>query len=121
MVAARDGVQLATNLYVPGRDGAPAAGRFPAVVRRTPYGKDFTLQRGMFWRRLTPAGYVVVVQDVRGRFSSGGRWRPLRDDGADGADLIAWIAAQPWSNGKVGTIGTSYEGATQHALAIAGA
>ncbi|HEX3407290.1 MAG TPA: CocE/NonD family hydrolase [Caulobacteraceae bacterium] len=121
MVAMRDGVRLATNLYVPGRDGAPAAGRFPAVVRRTPYGKDFTLQRSMFWRRLTPAGYVVVVQDVRGRFGSGGRWNPLRDDGADGADLLAWIAAQPWSNGKVGTVGTSYDGAVQHALAIEGA
>ena len=121
MVAARDGVPLATDLYFPGRDGAPAAGRFPAVVRRTPYGKDFTLQRGMFWRRLTPAGYVVVLQDVRGRFGSGGRWRPLRDDGADGADLIAWIAAQPWSNGKVGMVGTSYDGGVQHAAAIEGA
>jgi hypothetical protein len=121
MVRMRDGARLATDLYFPGRDGAPAPGRFPAVVRRTPYGKDFTQQRSMFWRRLTPAGYVVVVQDVRGRFGSGGRWRPLRDDGADGADLLAWIAAQPWSNGKVGTVGTSYDGATQHALAIHGA
>lgn len=121
MVAARDGVQLATNLYFPGWDGAPAPGRFPAVVRRSPYGKDCTMQRGMFWRRLTPAGYVVVVQDVRGRYGSGGRWRPLRDDGADGADLLAWIAARPWSNGKVGTVGTSYDGATQHALALHGA
>ena len=121
MIAMRDGVELATNLYFPGRDGAPAAGRFPAVVRRTPYGKDCTMQRGMFWRRLTPAGYVVVVQDVRGRYGSGGRWTPLRDDGADGADLLAWIAAQPWSNGKVGTVGTSYDGGTQHALALHGA
>ena len=78
MVRARDGVLLATNIYFPGRDGAPAAGRFPTVVRRTPYGKDCTMQRGMFWRRLTPAGYVVVVQDVRGRYGSGGRWRPDR-------------------------------------------
>jgi len=121
MVRARDGVELATNLYFPGRDGAPAPGRFPAVVRRTPYGKDFTLRRSMFWKRLTPAGYVVVIQDVRGRYGSGGRWRPIRDDGADGADLVAWIAAQPWSNGKVGTVGTSYDGATQHAIALAGA
>jgi uncharacterized protein len=121
IVRARDGVQLATNIYFPGRDGAPAAGRFPTVVRRTPYGKDCTMQRGMFWRRLTPAGYVVVVQDVRGRYGSGGRWDPIRDDGRDGADLLAWIAAQPWSNGKVGTVGTSYDGATQHALALHGA
>lgn len=120
-VRMRDGVELATNLFLPGRDGAPAPGRFPAVVRRTPYGKDFTARRGMFWRRFTPAGYVCVVQDVRGRYGSAGRWRPLRDDGDDGADLLAWIAAQPWSNGKVGTVGTSYDGATQHAIAIAGA
>jgi putative CocE/NonD family hydrolase len=90
-------------------------------VRRTPYGKDCTMQRGMFWRQLTPAGYVVVVQDVRGRYGSGGRWDPIRDDGRDGADLLAWIAEQPWSNGKVGTVGTSYDGATQHALALHGA
>ncbi|HEY2709454.1 MAG TPA: CocE/NonD family hydrolase [Caulobacteraceae bacterium] len=121
MVRMRDGVELASNVYFPGRDGAPAPGRFPTVVRRTPYGKDLTLSRSMFWRRLTPAGYVVVVQDVRGRFGSGGRWRPLRDDGADGADLLAWIADQPWSDGKVGTVGTSYDGATQHAIAIEGA
>ncbi len=121
MVRARDGVLLATNIYFPGRGGAPAPGRFPTVVRRTPYGKDCTMQRGMFWRRLTPAGYVVVVQDVRGRYGSGGRWDPIRDDGRDGADLLAWIAAQPWSNGKVGTVGTSYDGATQHALALHGA
>jgi uncharacterized protein len=121
LVRARDGVELATTIYFPGRDGAPAPGRFAAVVRRTPYGKDCTMQRGMFWRRLTPAGYVVVVQDVRGRYGSGGRWDPIRDDGRDGADLLAWIAAQPWSNGKVGTVGTSYDGATQHALALHGA
>jgi putative CocE/NonD family hydrolase len=120
-VTARDGVGLATTLFFPGRDGAIAPGRFPTIVRRTPYGKDFTLRRSMFWKRLTPAGYVVAIQDVRGRYGSGGRWRPIRDDGADGADLLAWIAAQPWSNGKVGTVGTSYDGATQHALALHGA
>ena len=121
MVVARDGTRLATNLYLPGRDGAVAPGRFPAIVRRTPYGKDFTPRRGHAWRFFTPRGYAVVMQDVRGRYGSEGRWDPLRQDGADGADLIAWIAAQPWSNGKVGTIGTSYDGATQHAIAIEGA
>jgi putative CocE/NonD family hydrolase len=63
----------------------------------------------------------VVIQDVRGRYSSGGHWRPIRDDGADGAELLRWIGEQPWSSGKVGTMGTSYGGATQHALAIANA
>ena len=51
-----------------------------------------------------PLGYVIVRQDIRGRYGSEGTWRPLRDDGPDGADLLAWIAAQPWSNGKVGKL-----------------
>ena len=52
---------------------------------------------------------------------SEGKWRPIRDDGPDGADLLKWIAEQPWSNGKVGTVGTSYSGATQHAIGITNA
>src|SRR5581483_10203938 len=105
-VATPDGVRLATNVFLPGRGGAVAEGRFATVLARTPYGKDFgtaTLLAPQF----VPYGYVFVIQDVRGRYGSEGRWRPLADDGADGAALLAWIAAQPWSNGKVGTIGTS--------------
>ena len=64
-------------------------------------------------------GYAVVVNDCRGRFGSEGRWRMLLDDPADGADVMKWIAEQPWSTGKVGTFGTSYVGGTQHALACA--
>ena len=119
MVEARDGVRLATNLFLPGRDGAAAPGRFPTVVARTPYGKDFGTAAALH-THFVPDGYAVVIQDVRGRYGSEGRWRPLSDDGADGADLLAWIAAQPWSDGKVGMVGTSYVGGTQHALAIAG-
>ena len=81
MVSAGDGVLLATNIYFPGHGGAPA-GRFPAVVRRTPYGKDFGERRGVLAARFVPAGYAVVVQDVRGRYGSGGRWQPISDDGA---------------------------------------
>ena len=68
-----------------------------------------------------PRGYAVVLQDVRGRYRSEGMWRPIQDDGPDGADLLKWIAEQPWSNGKVGTAGTSYAGATQHAIGITNA
>jgi hypothetical protein len=64
---------------------------------------------------------AVVLQDVRGRYRSEATWRPIRDDGPDGAGLLKWIAERPWSNGKVGTVGTSYAGGTQHALAIANA
>jgi hypothetical protein len=67
-----------------------------------------------------PHGYVVVVQDVRARYRSEGRWTPIKDDPNDGFDTAAWIGGQPWADG-IGTIGTSYAGATQHALAIAGA
>ena len=118
MVAARDGVRLATDVYVPGHGGATPA-RFPTIVERTPYNKDGAADA--LTKYFVPRGYVVVVQDVRGRYESEGTWRPIRDDGPDGADLLKWIAEQPWSNGKVGTVGTSYAGATQHAIAITNA
>jgi uncharacterized protein len=119
MIEARDGVRLATHVFLPGHDGSPALGRFPTVVARTPYGKDFGTAAALP-THFVPYGYAVVVQDVRGRYQSEGRWRPLSDDGPDGADLLAWIASQPWSDGKVGMVGTSYVGGTQHALAIEG-
>ena len=118
MVPARDGVRLATDVYLPGRGGV-VAGRVPAIVERTPYNKDTTAAGVVNY--FVPRGYAVVFQDVRGRYRSEGRWRPIRDDGPDGADLLAWIAKQSWSTGKVGTVGTSYAGATQHALAITNA
>ena len=119
MVAVRNGVRLAANVFLPGRDGRPAEGRWPTVVARTPYGKDFGTGAALH-AAFVPHGYAFVIQDVRGRYGSEGRWRPLADDGADGADLLDWIAAQPWSDGKVGMVGTSYVGGTQHALALAG-
>ena len=118
MVTARDGVRLAADVYLPGR-GAASSGRFPAIVERTPYNKATTSDA--ITKYFVPRGYAVVIQDVRGRYKSEGKWRPIRDDGPDGADLLKWIADQPWSNGKVGTVGTSYAGATQHAIAITNA
>ena len=119
MVPMRDGVALATDVYVPARGGAALSGPFPVIVTRTPYNKDGEAEGWPTW--FAPRGYAGVVQDVRGRYRSEGRWRPLRDDGPDGADLTAWIGRQPWSNGKIGTVGTSYGGATQLAMAIANA
>lgn len=118
MVTARDGVRLATDVYLPERAGK-VEGRFPTIVERTPYNKNGNAPPLTAF--FVPKGYAVVVQDVRGRYHSEGTWRPLRDDGPDGADLLQWIAAQPWSNGKVGTVGMSYGGATQHAIAITNA
>jgi len=119
MVPTQDGVRLATDVYLPARNGFPVEDRFPSIVERTPYNKD-DLSAALV-EYFVSRGYVVVVQDVRGRYRSEGRWRPIRDDGRDGADLLKWIGEQRWSNQKVGTMGTSYAGATQHALAIANA
>jgi len=119
MVSMRDGVKLATDIYLPSKSGQRLAGRFPVVVARTPYNKDYASGDPVeYWVK---RGYIVVSQDVRGRYKSEGRWRMLVDDGHDGYDLLQWIGEQPWSNGKVGTVGASYLGGTPQALAIANA
>src|SRR5215472_407034 len=117
MVPMRDGVKLVTDIYRPAQNGAAAEGRFPAILVRTPYTRAFQDPGNVpVW---VPRGYVFVVQSVRGRYGSEGRWRFLRDDPADGYDAIAWIASQPWSDGNVGMLGGSYDGGTQHAAALA--
>jgi len=116
MLPMRDGVRLATNIYRPGVNGVPAPGKFPVILERTPYNKDFSEHWAVYF---VPRGYVVISQDVRGRLASGGRWRPDRDDGNDGYDTAKWIGEQPWADGGIGTVGTSYPGGTQHALALA--
>jgi putative CocE/NonD family hydrolase len=118
MVAMRDGVRLGTDIYRPARNGVPADGKFPILLERTPYNKDGGAATANYF---VPRGYIVVLQDVRGRYQSEGHWRPIRDDPNDGFDTATWIGAQPWSNGNIGTLGSSYDGATQHALAIANA
>ena len=118
MVPMRDGVRLATDVYRPALDGVPVPGRFPVILERTPYDKT----QSRWWIDYFVArGYVAVAQDVRGRFASEGVWRMLVDDGRDGYDTTAWIGEQPWCSCKIGTIGGSYPGGTQHALALAGA
>jgi putative CocE/NonD family hydrolase len=116
MVAMRDGVKLATDLYLPAKDDAVAAEKFPAILTRLPYNKDSNKRFGEYY---AARGYVFVAQDTRGRYASEGVWHMLTDDGPDGVDCAAWIGRQPWSNGKIGMIGTSYVGGTQHALALA--
>jgi putative CocE/NonD family hydrolase len=119
MIPMRDGVRLAADVYRPAAEGVATQGRFPALLMRTPYSKS--VRAPPFADYFASRGYVVVVEDVRGRYQSEGRWRPMDDDGADGYDTAQWIGHQSWSDGGIGTLGTSYEGATQHALAIAGA
>jgi hypothetical protein len=100
LVPMRDGVKLSTDIYRP-----EAEGRYPAVILRTPYNKGGSRNQGEFFSR---HGYVFVAQDVRGRFASEGGFYPFVNEGLDGYDTIEWAAAQPWSNGKVGTFGGSY-------------
>ncbi len=110
----RDGVRLAADVYRPARDGKPAPGRFPTLLTRTPYDKNGVKGEGTYYAE---RGYVVVANDIRGRYASEGTWRLIVDDPQDGLETVEWIARQDWSDGKVGTFGTSYPGGTQHALA----
>ncbi len=115
MVPMRDGVRLATDIYLPTRDGAVVADRLPTILERTPYNKTGSEREGRYFAE---HGYAFVSQDVRGRYRSDGVWRMTNDDGRDGADLCDWVGRQPWSNGSIGTMGTSYVGGTQHAIAL---
>lgn len=115
MVAMRDGVRLATDLYFPARDGVKLEGKFPAILERTPYNKD---RAATDWALdFVSRGYVVISQDTRGRYNSEGIWHMMIDDVPDGFDTASWILKQPWSDGGFATLGTSYVGGTQHALA----
>ncbi len=112
----RDGVRLATDIYFPAMDGQMADGKFPVILERTPYDKqrpDLVANGHYFARR----GYVCAVQDVRGRFCSEGEWYPFAKEAPDGFDTVQWLGAQPWSDGQVGTLGASYAGSDQSALA----
>jgi len=123
-VPMRDGVRLSTDLYFP----VGAEGRLPTVLIRTPYDKNrFRGERSAGYYRwrdgdvrvqlFAGQGYVVAVQDLRGRYESEGEFLIGAHERPDGSDTIDWIAAQPWSNGKVGTYGCSYLGENQLQLA----
>ena len=114
MIAMHDGVRLAADLYVPSGDKGEKAGALPTLLARTPYNKNGVEHEGRYFAE---RGFVVVANDVRGRYSSEGTWRLIADDPQDGFEVVEWIANQEWSDGKIGTFGTSYPGGTQHALA----
>lgn len=110
----RDGVELSADIYRP-----DSPGKFPAILRRTPYVKASGGARSIDRvRKFVARGYVFVYEDVRGRGDSDGAFVPYRQDGNDGYDTIEWCAAQQWSDGKVGTFGGSYEGVNQWLAAV---
>ena len=116
MIPTRDGVQLATDLYLPATGGKAADGPFPTVLVRTPYNKvaESAVHDAKFLAR---RGYVCALQDVRGRFASEGEWYAFAKEAPDGYDAVEWLGTQPWSDGQVGTMGDSYAGSDQAALA----
>src|SRR5690606_11539821 len=112
-VPMRDGVVLRADVYRP-----VTGGPFPVLVYRTPYGKHDAADAYDTHLEAVRRGYAVVLQDVRGRYASEGDFDPYRNEGRDGYDTIEWVAAQPWSNGAVGTYGLSYPGAVQWLAAL---
>src|SRR5690349_960197 len=133
MVAARDGTRLNTFVFLP-----PDGARFPVILHRTPYGIAAADARDKFdiahawlpnpvepmrgsilrgWRAIVEHGYAAVYQDCRGRHGSEGEDRVYADDAADGWDTLEWIAAQNWSNGRVGMSGSSAGATTTFAAA----
>ena len=116
-VRTRDGVRLATDVWRPAIDGDPLPGPFPALLLRTPYDRtmDRYVRLGAFW---ASHGYILAVQDVRGRFGSEGEFVLLANEGPDGYDSVEWLADLPSCDGNVGTFGTSYSAWVQSALAI---
>jgi putative CocE/NonD family hydrolase len=102
----RDGVVLRADVYRPAGEG-----KRPALLQRTPYSKNPEEPRSYF-HRLAEAGFVVVVQDTRGRYTSDGVAVP-HDEGADGYDTVEWVAQLPYVDGRVGMFGGSYSATTQ--------
>lgn len=115
-IAMPDGVQLATDVYLP-RD---RAGPVPAILIRLPYGKTRYWEARHWITLFAQQGYGVVVQDMRGRYKSGGVFAPWPNAAPDGAATLDWIVAQDWSDGGVGTIGCSALGESQIVLAARG-
>ena len=109
MVSMKDGIKLATDIYIPSSDKEKS---FPALINRTPYNKDI-LKNSKEINAYISAGYVVVIQDVRGRYHSEGIFIPYEYETEDGLELFNWVRKQTWSNGIFGTFGLSYHGGTQ--------
>lgn len=124
MVPMRDGVRLATDIYLPDASGAP----LPVIIERTPYNKSLPsrsekrrdghhLGREEMAATFAAAGFITVFQDCRGRHASEGEFVKYINEAEDGYDTLAWLVEQPWCNGRVGSMGLSYAAHTQLAMA----
>ena len=123
LVPMRDGIRLATDIYLPAEGSA-----FPVVLERTPYGRHLTsrseitaadrepISRAELAACFTAHGYAVVFQDTRGRYGSEGRFVKYLSDAEDGYDTCAWLQGQSWCDGRICTMGLSYAAHTQAAL-----
>lgn len=129
MVPMRDGVRLATDVYLPARGGTPVDAAFPVILERTPYGRALPSRSERNKGQVDPhprrvvaeffvsRGFVVVYQDCRGRYDSEGQFKKYVHEAEDGQDTLEWLRAQPWCDGRVATKGLSYAAHTQLALA----
>src|SRR4029453_2389412 len=107
----RDGTILRADIYRP-----KAEGTFLILLERTPYDKNTSEGFGV---KAAARGFVAIVQDVRGRYTSDGEWYPFLNESNDGYDTVEWAASLLGANGKVGMFGGSYVGATQMLTAVA--
>jgi putative CocE/NonD family hydrolase len=110
----RDGTVLRANVYRPETQEP-----LPVLMTRLPYGKDLPLGTALLEPvKAAAAGYIVVVQDTRGRYRSGGEWTPWVNEFEDGYDTVEWAAGLPGSSGDVAMYGGSYFGETQWQAAV---
>jgi len=112
-VAMRDGVHLATDVYLPSGEG-----KFPTLLVRDIYGNGSAAGRQQYAKFATSNGYAFVFQSARGRYDSEGTWYPYFQEINDGDDTLTWIARQSWSDGQVGMFGTSYLASVQWLAAL---
>ncbi|WP_411820611.1 CocE/NonD family hydrolase [Hyphococcus formosus] len=113
MVEMRDGVALATDIYLPKKKG-----KFPTLLVRDIYSNGSSQIRQRYAKFATNNGYAFVFQSVRGRYDSEGEWYPYFQEIEDGDDTLTWIAKQPWSDGQVGMFGSSYLASVQWLAAL---
>lgn len=105
MVAMPDGTKLATDVYRP-----KTTDKYPVIVIRTPYNKSAPQPYRHLARLLASQGYVIVVQDVRGKYGSEGEFYPYAYEALDGHTTVDWAGESLWSNGRVGLFGMAYPG-----------